>query len=104
MGHPDFRAGGKIFATLRADGQWGTVKLSPEEQREFIRTHPKTFSPASGAWGRQGWTNVRLDQAERAAVRAAVVLAWEGVRAMSQQPRQPKTTLPVAKGVRKRRI
>ena len=35
MGHPDFRANGRIFATLHADDQWGMVKLTPGEQREF---------------------------------------------------------------------
>ena len=51
MGHPDFRANGRIFATLQADEQRGMVKLTPEEQREFMRAHPRMFVPASGAWG-----------------------------------------------------
>jgi len=38
MGHPDFRANGRIFATLHADDEWGMVKLAPEEQKAFIRT------------------------------------------------------------------
>lgn len=36
MGHPDFRANGKIFATLYPDGERGMVKLTPEQQQEFI--------------------------------------------------------------------
>src|ERR1700740_1614505 len=33
MGHPDFRVGGKIFATLSPPGQgWAMVKLTPEQQ------------------------------------------------------------------------
>ena len=32
MGHPDFRANGRIFATLDAEGDWGMVKLTPEQQ------------------------------------------------------------------------
>jgi hypothetical protein len=77
MGHPDFRAHGRIFATLQADGKRGMVKLTPEEQREFMRTHPKMFEPASGAWGRQGCTMVRLDAAQTATLRGAMILAWE---------------------------
>ena len=54
MGHPDFRVGGKIFATLGPDEDWGMVKLKPEEQASFLRAEPDVFRPASGAWGRRG--------------------------------------------------
>lgn len=79
MGHPDFRANGRIFATLHADDEWGTIMLAPDEQREFLRSHPGTFVPASGAWGRQGCTNVRLSAADAATVRSAMLLAWQRV-------------------------
>ncbi len=79
MGHPDFRANGRIFATLHSDDRWGMVKLTPEEQREFMRAHPKMFEPSAGAWGRQGCTNVRLTAADTATVRGAMTLAWQGV-------------------------
>jgi len=79
MGHPDFRANGRIFATLHSNDTWGMVKLTPEEQREFVRTKPRVFVPASGAWGRQGCTNVRLDAADTATVRGAMLLAWQSV-------------------------
>jgi hypothetical protein len=81
MGHPDFRAHGRIFATLQADETAGVVRLPPDEQRELVRLHARTFSPASGAWGRQGWTTIRLARADRAAVRGALMLAWQGVAA-----------------------
>jgi hypothetical protein len=77
MGHPDFRANGRIFATLHSDDRFGMVKLTPEEQREFMRTSPATFEPSSGAWGRQGCTNVRLASADEATVRGAMILAWQ---------------------------
>jgi hypothetical protein len=51
MGHPDFRVHGKIFATLHPDQQWGMVKLTPEQQRRFVREVPATFTPEKGAWG-----------------------------------------------------
>lgn len=81
MGHPDFRANGRIFATLRSSDTLGMVKLAPDEQRQFMRDHPEVFEPSSGAWGRQGCTDVRLAAADRATVRAAMVLAWEGAAA-----------------------
>ena len=94
MNHPDFRANGRIFATLNADQSTGVVMLSPEEQCELVREHPRTFSPVNGAWGRQGATNVLLADAGAAAVRGAVMLAWEGVM---KKPRKPKSS---ARGAR----
>jgi hypothetical protein len=77
MGHPDFRANGRVFATLHSDDEWGMVKLTPDEQQEFMRMHPRMFVPSSGAWGRQGCTNVRLDAVDEATLRGAMILAWE---------------------------
>jgi hypothetical protein len=93
MGHPDFRANGRIFASLHASEQWGTVKLTPDEQREFMRTHPGAFAPAAGAWGRQGWTTVHLDRANRSEVRGALLLAWQGAleKPPSRSMRKAKT-------------
>jgi hypothetical protein len=80
MHHPDFRVGGKIFASLGApDKNWGMVKLTPEQQREFIKTAPKVFKPCSGAWGRQGATNVYLAIADPSIVRAALDAAVKNV-------------------------
>jgi hypothetical protein len=76
MGHPDFRVGGKIFATLGPDEDWGMVKLTPEEQAAFMRSDPAAFHPASGAWGRRGATIVRLRQAKESIVREALIAAW----------------------------
>ena len=47
MGHPDFRVGGRIFATLQPGPKTGMVKLTPEEQRTFVRDHPTIFMPES---------------------------------------------------------
>jgi hypothetical protein len=79
MGHPDFRANGRIFATLHTNDTFGMVKLLPEEQRALMRSHPRVFEPSPGAWGRSGCTNVRLAVAGEAAVRGALLLAWQHV-------------------------
>ena len=47
-GHPDFRSGGRIFATLRPGLESGMVALTPQQQQEFIQAHPDTFSPEAG--------------------------------------------------------
>jgi hypothetical protein len=77
MGHPDFRVNGKIFATLYPDGASGMVKLTPDQQQDFMRTDSRAFVPASGAWGRQGCTTVRLDSVEEETLGEAMTLAWQ---------------------------
>jgi hypothetical protein len=79
MDHPDFRVGGKIFATLGyPDKSWGMVKLTPEEQRMFVPANPGVFVPATGAWGGQGSTLVRLKIADTDTVHEAMTAAWLG--------------------------
>jgi hypothetical protein len=94
MGHPDFRANGRIFASLDASERSGTVMLTPDEQAELVRAYAGVFGPAAGAWGRQGCTTIVLRQADEAAVRGALLLAWQ--RAMDR----PRRTAPAR---RKRR-
>jgi hypothetical protein len=77
MEHPDFRVGGKIFATLRYPSPgWAMVKLSPAQQRQFVALDPAAFIPANGAWGRQGSTTVLLKLVARAELRSVLTLAW----------------------------
>jgi YjbR protein len=80
MRHPDFRVAGKIFASLGVPGKsWGMVKLTPEQQRAFIEKAPEVFKPCSGAWGRQGATNVYLPAAKVSIARAALGAAAKNV-------------------------
>jgi hypothetical protein len=77
MDHPDFRVAGKIFATLSyPDEKWGMVKLTPEQQEEFVRAEPDAFEPVKGGWGKRGATSVRLRAAKRASLRRALAAAW----------------------------
>jgi hypothetical protein len=77
MGHPDFRVGGKIFATLSPPGQgWAMVKLTPEQQEAFARAEPTVFAPFNGAWGTSGATKVHLQAAKKTTLRTALALAW----------------------------
>jgi hypothetical protein len=77
MNHPDFRVGGKIFASLGyPDDEHGMVVLPPQEQASLIKSHPKVFAPAKGAWGKRGSTTVRLEASDRATLRTALEVAW----------------------------
>lgn len=91
MGHPDFRANGRIFATLDAKEEFGVVMLTPDEQKALMRENNASVEPAAGAWGRQGCTKVRLARAHTAAVRGAIVLAWEHVMAKPPRKASSKT-------------
>lgn len=81
MGHPDFRAGKKIMATLfHKDGlEWGMVKLKPDQQLRLVREYPTVFQPIAGGWGRQGCTKVCLKNARVPMVREALLLAWRNI-------------------------
>lgn len=79
MCHPDFRVGGKIFATLFPDEAHGMVRLSVANQAEFVRTLPAIFQPVKGAWGRSGCTQVTLKGAKQAEVLPALVAAWRHI-------------------------
>jgi hypothetical protein len=77
MNHPDFRVRNKIFATIcSGGGREGALKLTPQEQREFIREHPKIFKPAAGVWGLRGYTIVQIPLATKEIVNRAVRCAW----------------------------
>jgi hypothetical protein len=79
--HPDFRVGGKIFATLGyPDSRWAMVKLRPEQQSAMIEETPDAFSPASGAWGRRGSTIMLLERADEQSARSAIEMAWANLQ------------------------
>ncbi len=78
MGNPDFRVGGRIFATLAsADKGFGNLMLTPEHQALFIADHPDAFLPIPGGWGRKGMTHVRLDVVTDEVLEEALRTAWK---------------------------
>ena len=80
MGHPDFRAAnGRIFSSLVEDETVATVKLTPDQQADFMSQAPTAFEPAAGAWGRNGWTMINLRGADSEQVGEALTLAWQSV-------------------------
>jgi len=90
MNHPDFRVGGKVFATLGyPDKSHGMVKLSPEEQHYFSKDYPDAFIPVNGAWGCRSATRVVLKAAKKETLRKALEAAWRSTA--------PKRLVRVAK-------
>jgi hypothetical protein len=89
VGHPDFRVGGKIFATLGyPDTRWAMVKLKPEQQAKLVAAKPEVFAPVAGSWGRKGSTSVLLSAANRSAIKDALATAWENVASKPPSGRQ----------------
>jgi hypothetical protein len=78
MGSPDFRVGGRIFATLasEADG-FGNLTLTPEVQQDFVAEAPDVFLPIHGGWGRMGMTHIRLANATEEVLAGALRSAWK---------------------------
>jgi hypothetical protein len=93
MGHPDFRANGRIFATIHPDHKWGMVKLTSEQQQRFVRENPAVFAPENGAWGRAGCTKVRLDSVDEDTLGEAMTFAWQNSAkkrvAQRSKPKRP---------------
>jgi hypothetical protein len=77
MGHPDFRVGGRIFATLHGAGKdSGAVMLLPEQQELAIEAEPDAFEPAAGSWGRGGSTVVKLGRVSDDWLERTLEWAW----------------------------
>jgi YjbR len=77
MGAPDFRVGGRIFATLASQKQgYGNLMLTPEQQAEFVRELPEVFLPVPGGWGRMGATHICLSKASEDVLAGALRAAW----------------------------
>jgi hypothetical protein len=77
MGAVDFRAGGRIFATLASVREgYGNLMLSPEMQVDFIAGRPDLFLPVKGGWGRMGITHIRLAAATEDVLTGAIQAAW----------------------------
>jgi hypothetical protein len=76
QGHPDYRVGGRIFATLWTDEARVVVRLTPEAQALWLEAEPDAFEPVPGAWGARGWTSLELDLVEEETLRGALLTAW----------------------------
>ena|SRR5271165_3891497 len=91
MGAPDFRVGGRIFATLAAQSEgYGNLMLTPEQQADFVAEMPDVFLPVKGGWGRMGATHVRLAEANEDVLGGALRTAWELRRKANEKTKSRK--------------
>jgi len=90
-GHPDFRAGGKVFASMGyPNKESGVVKLTPEQQEMLVATEPRIFAPVTGAWGLRGYTKVNLPAAHAVTMKSALSMAWRNVTSAAPSRRAAK--------------
>jgi hypothetical protein len=102
MGHPDFRVKNRIFATLHDDREFGMVKLTPDQQEQFVRDHPHAFAPENGAWGRAGCTRVRLASVHEETLGEAVTLAWQNtMNKGAPTPARKRSAKPVRRSTKR---
>lgn len=69
---PSFRINKKIFLTLDEKNKRAAVKLSPVEQSVFCVFDSAIIYPATGAWGKQGWTLIELNSIKKELIRDAI--------------------------------
>jgi hypothetical protein len=108
MGQPDFRVGGRIFATLASEKQgYGNLMLTPEQQAAFVGELPEVFLPIAGGWGRMGGTHIRLAAASEDVLAGALHTAWklrvEKNAKSAKKVRAGAKRTPIAKTRRKKR-
>ena len=70
------------------------VKLTPEQQEVLLEAEPKTFAPAAGAWGRRGYTHLRLDAIDRTTLLSALTMAWRNTAPKALLARTPRPSNP----------
>ncbi|MGA8101559.1 MAG: MmcQ/YjbR family DNA-binding protein [Candidatus Acidiferrales bacterium] len=99
MGNPDFRVGGRIFATLAsADKGYGNLMLTPEQQAALVEELPEVFVPIAGGWGRMGATHIRLAAAKEDVLAGALHVAWK--LRLEKNKKSGKTSRAPAKRIR----
>ena len=104
MGAPDFRVGGRIFATLASQKQgYGNLMLTPEQQADFVAEQPDLFVPIAGGWGRMGATHIRLAAANDDVLAGALRTAWRlRIEKNAKSPRRSQAASATKSVSRKR--
>jgi hypothetical protein len=77
MGYHNFRTGRKSFATI--EDTMAIIRLTRDQQANFVALAPEVFAPDSSGWGRLGSTVIRLEAADEATVQVAIATAWRNV-------------------------
>lgn len=104
MGQPDFRVGGRIFATLAAAKKgYGNLLLTPEVQQMFVAELPEVFLAIPGGWGRNGATHVVLAAVTEDVLEGALRTAYKLRLDANSKTKRPGDAKRIAARARKKR-
>lgn len=74
-----FKKNKKIFATIDPSSKIAMVKLTPEQQSVYALLPNHIFYPATGAWGKQGYTLFNLKKVRITLVKELLLQAWTNI-------------------------
>jgi hypothetical protein len=87
---PAFRTKRKIFATLPPNEDAVNLMFDRATQEFFLEQAPGVIEPLPGGWGRMGMARCRLDAADEALVRSALMAAHALAAPKTQKARKSK--------------
>ena len=71
-----FTVNKKIFATLSFEDNTLNLKFTPQVQMIFCPPNSDVIFAIPNGWGRQGWTTINLDKANKKLVKSALDEAY----------------------------
>lgn len=74
-----FRIKDKIFASLDTAKKRATLKLNETDQSVYCQIRPSIANPATGAWGKQGWTVFDLSKTPKSIIAEALKKAYSNL-------------------------
>jgi hypothetical protein len=77
FGSNAFHAHKRIFATVWHEKKTVNLRLTPEQQAEFLELDGDAFSIVPNAFGKQGWTTAHLEFCDKEQLAGALKAAWE---------------------------
>jgi hypothetical protein len=80
FGKRDFRAGGKVFASLPSSTT-ANIGFTPDQQQLMLEIHRGLYTPLAKSWGARGWTALDLIVADEEIARSALTKARDNVLA-----------------------
>jgi len=97
-----FRIKGKIFATFDDQKKCASLKLNLVDQSVYCQIKPGIALPATGAWGKQGWTIFDIKKTPRSILAEALKKAFlavgpkegTGIKSVKKNTEQIQTLHP----------
>src|SRR6478735_9608187 len=71
-----FTVNKKIFATISLKDKTLNLRFTPQAQFIFCPPQSDVIFPVQNAWGKQGWTTINLNKANKKLVKSALEEAY----------------------------